>query len=146
MSEVEFVPPTPPNSFQSIATAADQPIGAALCSSGLNPLETKPAQANALATSLVVGLATRVAINTGDQQYPRYAGELTLTTAEWTAITEEAAALTPGDPYYLSAAHAGKITSTAPSAMGSFIVLVGVALSAHTLLVKALSEPVGPHA
>jgi hypothetical protein len=146
MSEVEFIPPTPPNTFQALATAVDQLIGAALCSSGgATPLETKPAKADAFATSLVVGLATRPALNVGDQQYPRYIGELTLTTAEWTAVTEEAGALVEGDAYYVSAANAGKITHTAPVAAGSFVAQVGIALSPHTLLVQ-ISAPVGPHA
>lgn len=146
MSEVEFVPPTPPGSFQAITTVTAQLIGAALCSSGVNPLETKPAKADAAATAEVVGLATRATLAVaGEQQYPRYIGELTLTTAEWTAITEEAGALVEGDAYYLSAANAGKITHTAPVAMGSFVTRVGIAISTHTLLVL-LGTPVGPHA
>jgi hypothetical protein len=146
MSEVEFIPPVPPNTFQALATAAAQPIGSAVCSAAsATPLETKPAKADAFATSLVVGLATRVTAAAGDQQYPRYIGELTLTTAEWTAITEEAGVLVEGDAYYLSAANAGKITHTAPVAAGSFVAQVGIALSPHTLLVQ-ISAPVGPHA
>ena len=48
--------------------------------------------------------------------------------------------------YYISAATAGKlIATTPPSAMGSYITPVGVALTANTLIVR-IGSPVGPHA
>ena len=51
---------------------------------------------------------------------------------DWTPVAGTAA-LTPGLPYFLSVATAGRITTTAPSAPGEYVVLVGRALSATEL-------------
>lgn len=72
-------------------------------------------------------------------------GPLTLTTTQWDAVvTGESGGLTPGSSYYASAAAAGKLVTAPPSATGSYIVLIGTALSATTLIIN-ISAPVGPH-
>lgn len=143
MSDVEIVPPTPADSFLYNANGTAVLLGMALCPAGsLN--ENKPAKADALATSQVVGLATRNTNEAGQAQYPKAANVLVLTTEEWDAVAGTTGGLVEGDAYYLSAATAGHITSVAPSASGSFIVRVGIALSPTRLLVT-LNAPVGPH-
>lgn len=147
MSDVEFQPNVTANQFLAVTDATAQAIGMALCSAAsVTPAQVKRAEATAFATSLVVGFATRATPAVADtQQVPQSAGPLTLTVAEWTAITEEAGALVEGDAYYLSAANPGKITHTAPVAGGSFVVQVGIALSPTVLLVQ-IHAPIGPHA
>ena len=58
-------------------------------------------------------------------------GPLELTTAEWDAITGQVGGLTPGIPYFLSTAVAGRITTVPPSS--SFSVKVGKAVTPTTL-------------
>ncbi|HEY6025852.1 MAG TPA: capsid cement protein [Pseudolabrys sp.] len=68
-------------------------------------------------------------------------GVLTLTTAQWDARTGGSGGLTFGTPYYLDVT-AGKMTATAPSAVGQFVTLLGVALST-TQLRLLIQPPVG---
>lgn len=58
-------------------------------------------------------------------------GPLELTTAEWDAITGQVGGLTPGIPYFLSTAVAGRITTVPPSSL--FSVKVGKAVTPTTL-------------
>jgi hypothetical protein len=70
-------------------------------------------------------------------------GPLTLTTAEWDAVTGQSGGLTPGSFYFLGTG--GDITTTAPVASGSFSAIVGYAESATTLNIRLFAAN-GPHA
>jgi hypothetical protein len=94
------------------------------------------AQADAAGTAEVMGLArAAAAANVG----------VTITTenfvlADWTAVIGTVA-LAPGQTYYLSAATAGRLTTTAPSAAGHRIVRVGRSLDTQTMAV----DPASPY-
>jgi hypothetical protein len=93
----------------------------------------KKAVANALGTSLVVGLAS-ANINSAASGIIGTAGEIAATTAQWDAVTGQTGGLTFGARYFLDNATAGKITSTAPSS--GFIVPIGQAMSTTQMLVR----------
>ncbi len=95
-----------------------------------------PGRANAVDTSSVIGLAVIPGV-VGSQVLTQFAGVLTLTTAQWDTVTGGTGGLTRGVPYYLSAGfQEGRLTTTAPSAGGTFTTQVGVALSARDLLIQ----------
>ncbi len=60
-------------------------------------------------------------------------GVLSLTTTQWDAVAGTTGGLTAGTLYYLSAATAGSITSTAPSTVGQYVIQIGLALSTTEL-------------
>lgn len=118
-------------------------IGMVVCSSG-NPDKVKRAQANALATALALGFSTRAASpGQTNPDFIKFNGIIELTAAQWAAIIEGGGALVTGDPYYLSAATAGKITATPPAGSGDFVVLVGIAVSPDELNIT-LGTPTSP--
>jgi hypothetical protein len=71
------------------------------------------------------------------------AGPLTLTTAQWDLVTGQSGGLTPGATYYVADVDAGNITSTAPSAPGDYVTVVGYAMNATTMIVQP-AAPLGP--
>ncbi len=87
----------------------------------------RKARANAAATGPVLGLLTTDVLSaaTGLVQF---GGAITLTTAQWDAVAGTSGGLAFNVPYYLSAATAGKLTATPPSAAGQVVqqVLIGV--------------------
>lgn len=88
------------------------------------------AQANAVATTDVIGLVMDPTIATAVPGNIQTDGVLTATTAQWDAVvTGESGGLTPGSRYYLSDATAGMLTTVAPTNTGSFFEPVGIALS-----------------
>ena len=95
----------------------------------------KRARANADGTSRVVGFAraAHVAGNSGSIQTN---GVLTLTTAEWDAITGDSGGLTFNTRYYLSTATAGRLQTTAPTGSGNWNKPVGIALSTTEMLIN----------
>ena len=89
------------------------------------------AQANALSTARVVGLA-RETIAAGSTGPIQTDGVLTL--ADWSSVTEEGqATLTAGSYYWLSPDHPGLITLTAPTTPGEVVVHIGVAINTTSL-------------
>ena len=91
------------------------------------------AQADVEATMLGVGFASETIADTtsGDFQVD---GIMIATEAEWNAVTEEGAGgLTEGAKYFVSEITAGKITTTAPSVVGEFVVQIGIALTSTKL-------------
>lgn len=71
------------------------------------------------------------------------AGVVTLTTAQWNAVTGDSGGLVLGDPYYAASEAGGSpfLSNVAPAGVGKFTTLVGVALSSTELLVSP-SAPV----
>lgn len=85
-----------------------------------------------------VGILSRV---TGGLVRVQFSGPLTLTTAQWDAITGGSGGLTTSDAYYLAVGGTadGRLTVTRPSGSGDAIVQVGVALNRTTLLLSTPS-------
>lgn len=112
------------------------PPGLALVQSQTTARTVVPGRANATASSFVVGLAAETGI-VGHNVTLQTHGILTLTIAEWDAVTGGSGGLVRDTLYYLTAGfQEGRITSTPPSTPGEFIVQVGMALSATDLLVQ----------
>lgn len=86
------------------------------------------ARANATGTSKAVGLAAE-GISSSASGMIQTNGILTLTTTEWDAVTGQTGGLTPGAYYFLSAATAGALTTTAPSTTGHSVLPIGQAIS-----------------
>lgn len=93
------------------------------------------ALADAAGTSVPFGMAaaTTAAAAAGDVITD---GIVTATTGEWDAVTGQTGGLTPGSKYYMSAATAGNITTTPPSATGEYVVALGVANSTTEFLFR----------
>jgi len=93
----------------------------------------KKAVANAGATATVEGLAF-ADIAAAAAGVVDTAGEMTLTTAQWDAVTGQTGGLTPGAKYYLDATTGGHITSTVPGS--GYLACVGQAISPTKMLVR----------
>lgn len=92
------------------------------------------ARADASGTSKAIGLAA-AAVSSGASGDIQTNGVLSLTTGEWDALTGGSGGLTVGSTYYLSAATAGLLTTTAPSTVGHYVVAIGIALSTTEMLI-----------
>jgi hypothetical protein len=102
----------------------------------------KKAQANASATKDVIGLVAKSPSIAGSATGPvTVGGPLTATTAEWDAVAGTTGGLTANTRYYLDPATSAKITATAPSTAGQYVVEVGLALSTTELKVD-IKQPV----
>lgn len=91
------------------------------------------AQANAIGTAEVLGLIRDASVASGNSGSVQTNGTLPATTGQWDAITGQTGGLTVGAIYYLDAAAPGKLTTTAPTAVGEFVTRVGVAISTTEL-------------
>lgn len=106
-------------------TLAGQPVYV----SGNNAVS--PADADTVATSRVVGLASRDVLAGGTGGFTM-GGVVEL--ADWTDVTGSAT-LTAAAQYFLSST-AGQLTTTPPTAVGKVVVQVGIALSTTRLAVE----------
>lgn len=98
------------------------------------------ARANATGTKNVVGLVKDTTIAAAAVGAVLTNGLLVATTVQWDAITGQTGGLTAGSWYFLDTATAGKMTTTAPSTAGNFIVPIGKALSTTDFLVDIQSH------
>lgn len=96
----------------------------------------KAARANASGTTKAIGLVAAASIASAGTGPVMVNGVLTATTAQWDAAFGTTGGLTFGTIYYLSDATAGKGTVTAPTATGSYVVRLGVALSTTELMIS----------
>lgn len=97
----------------------------------------KKAKADALGTSVVVGLVSQSpSISNGASGTVGTSGILTATTAQWDAVTGQSGGLTFNTRYYLDPTTAGKITTTAPTTVGQSVVEIGVAISTTELKIS----------
>lgn len=87
------------------------------------------AQADALATSEVLGLVAETSIAAAASGGILTDGKLTATTGQWDAVTGQTGGLTSGARYYLDETTAGNLTATAPIADGEVVAPLGLALS-----------------
>ena len=124
---------TPVNSVTN-AGGASLAIGAPVYVSAADSVQA--ARANAIGTSKVVGLVYDTTISAAATGLIAVSGTLAATTGQWDAITGQTGGLTPGADYYLDAATAGKLSTTAPSAAGQFVVPVGRGISATEMLIN----------
>jgi hypothetical protein len=125
-------------SFQSDVDS-DVVVGMVLASTGSTPsvgvVQATPARADTEPTyTRVIGVVTALTPAGFRQDATTQAtGRVTLSEAQWDAVTGQSGGLTPG-PYYLSDADAGEITTTAPSDLNSVVLLVGIAINATTII------------
>jgi len=89
-----------------------------------------PGRANAVGTVNVIGLMAASTASSASGTV-RKDGTLTLTTGQWDTVAGTTGGLTPGTEYWLSAATAGRITSTVPTT--GFVLRIGIALSSTDL-------------
>lgn len=130
VSEVDVIALT--NGSSSAAT-----IGTPVYISAANTFQ--PSRANAALTAKVLGLVRDASVAASSQGIVQTDGVLAATTAQWDAITGQTGGLTSGATYFLSAAVAGKLTTTAPTATNEYVLAVGEAISTTTL--EIASQP-----
>lgn len=99
----------------------------------------KRAQANATATSAVIGLVAQATIANAAAGPVVLVGTFTATTTQWDAVTGQTGGLTAGAAYFLDPATAGRLTTTAPSTTGQVVAPIGLALSTTQLEIKIRS-------
>lgn len=120
ISEVDVVSATNANAGAIV-------IGAPVYVSGAGSVDL--AQADASGTKKVLGLVREASVAAAASGEIQTNGILVATTTQWDAVAGTTGGLTAGECYYLSAAAAGELTETAPTAVGEFVVPVGYALS-----------------
>jgi hypothetical protein len=125
--------PTPPNSYYPIA-AVDTVPGSPVYPSADDKVSLAIGAADPNGHAFVTGIAFSAA-KAGNRVFVRYAGPITLTAAEWLAVSADAEALQPGKLYYVSPANAGKITKAKPEGAGQYVAPIGIAIDGTTLLV-----------
>ena len=87
------------------------------------------AKGDAVGTANVIGLVAETTIAAAGTGGIQGDGVLAATTVQWDAVAGTSGGLTKDVIYYLSAATAGILTSTAPSSAGQYVVQVGIAIS-----------------
>ena len=111
----------------SNAETSSLAIGMPIYVSGANA--AKKAQANASGTADVLGVVKDISIAASATGSAQTDGQMTATTAQWDAVTGQTGGLTAGAVYFLDAATAGKMTTTAPTTTGQFVLRIGKAIS-----------------
>lgn len=96
----------------------------------------KKAKADAVGTVNVIGLISDTSVAAAGTGGVQTDGILAATSGQWDAVAGTSGGLTKDTIYYLSAATAGLITSTAPSAAGQFVKKIGIAISTTELLIQ----------
>jgi len=99
------------------------------------------AKADAIATVEVVGLVKDASISAAASGDIQTDGIISATTGQWDAVAGTTGGLAAGIVYYLSPTTAGEITSTAPTAVGQFVIRIGIGLSTTELEIS-ISEPI----
>lgn len=94
----------------------------------------KKAKADAVGTVNVIGLVSDVSIATAAVGGVQTDGILSATTTQWDAVAGTTGGLTKDVIYYLSAATAGNITSTAPTS--GYVKQVGIGISTTELKIE----------
>ncbi len=102
----------------------------------------KKAKADASGTKDVIGLVYDASISGAASGTIQINGVVSATTAQWDTAFGTTGGLTKGTRYFLSAATAGLGTSVAPSAVGQYVVELGIAISATELLLSAPFKPI----
>jgi hypothetical protein len=117
-------------------TPISYPPGTPVAPSATKARTVVPGRANAAGTSSLAGL-TATPADVGDPVKVQSDGVLTLTTEQWDAITGDSGGLVRNTRYYLNATFfEGRLTTTPPSSVSTFVAPVGVALSATDFLIQ----------
>lgn len=99
------------------------------------------AEANAAATKDVFGLvAQSPSIANGATGPVMSSGVLSASTAQWDAVAGTTGGLTKDQKYWLDPATAGKLTPTAPTTVGQYVVEVGIGVSTTELLIRVRGD------
>lgn len=96
------------------------------------------ARADASGTVEAIGLVRDASIGIAASGNIQTDGVLSASTAQWDAVTGQTGGLTFGAVYYLSAAIAGRLTATAPTTTGQYVLRLGKALSSVDLDVSII--------
>ena len=96
------------------------------------------AQAGAAGTMDIIALVKDSSIAAAAVGMVQTDGVLSATTGQWDAITGDTGGLTAGTIYDLSAATAGRLVATSPTAVGEFVVQVGKAISTTELEISIM--------
>lgn len=97
----------------------------------------RPAGAASGGHPFAVGMITKISVgDVAPRVTVRSSGIVTLTIAEWNALTGGSGGLIAGDAYFLSAVQLGGITTFAPGGSGAFVAQIGVALSATAMVLS----------
>lgn len=91
------------------------------------------AKADASGTSKITGLVRDTSVASGASGAVQTDGVLTATTGQWDAVTGGSGGLTAGSYYYVDPSTAGKLTATAPTTVGQYVIFAGLALSTTDL-------------
>lgn len=97
----------------------------------------KKAKADGSSTKDVIGLVFDVTALSGAAVNVLLSGVLKATTAQWDTAFGTSGGLTPKTRYFLSDAAAGNGAGTVPSAGGSYVVELGIAISSTELLLSS---------
>ena len=87
------------------------------------------AQADAVGTVEVLGFVKDATIAAAASGAIQTDGIMVATTAQWDTVTGDSGGLTAGAVYFLDPDTPGKITKTAPTTVGDFVVRLGKAVS-----------------
>lgn len=89
----------------------------------------RKAQANAVGTAEAAAMVLDTTIANAAVGQFATDGFVTATTGQWDAVTGQTGGLTPLGKYYLDPSTAGRMTVTAPTSVGQYVVYIGRALS-----------------
>lgn len=118
--------------------AGTVPIGTPVYSSANDTVDK--AKADAVGTTNCIGLVADTSIAAAAVGGIQMDGILAATTGQWDTVAGTTGGLTKDVIYYLSAATAGLITSTAPSSAGQFVVSLGIAISTTEMRINIKSR------
>lgn len=124
--QVTTNPTVGPNSFYGIAQVT-MPAGTPVFQTTTKGV-VSPAKSNAAGTTYVLGLTVN-GVQAGDQVEVQFAGPLTLSLAEWSAIVGGSTGLTTGTTYYVSAATPGLLVPIEGISREGYAAVVGTATS-----------------
>ncbi len=121
---------------QENSNAAAIVIGSPVYNDGAGTVDL--AQADAVGTVEILGLVKPASIAAAASGAIQTDGILAATTAQWDTITGDVGGLTAGSVYYLDPDAPGKLTDTAPTSVGDFVVRIGKAISTTEMEITIL--------
>jgi hypothetical protein len=120
------------NTFQRVFTSTVIP-GEPVYVDGAGSVDK--AKADAAGTSMCLGIAP-AAVTAASSGIVVTNGLVVLTTTQWDAVAGTTGGLTSGSKLFISAATAGRLTETAPTTGGQYVVEMGQALSTTEFQVR----------
>lgn len=116
-----------PDDYYTAIASVDIDEGRPIYITGMGEVDL--AKADSQSTTEVIGF---VQVDCLSGETCRYLTEGKIERLDWTTLTGMVD-LSPGEIYFLDSANAGRITATAPTTLGEFVVRVGRAVSTRTL-------------